>query len=203
MPLKIVRPDHYEIVGTRSVMLTTPHATALGADLYMGQIVEEAALLSKAFAVIGKVSKDFSDANRIQSAKVELRNGLQTYVDEYGVKFILEIRGRKDSGINIATEKGESASKATSDILRGTLARHFKVAVDSHSNGSETGSISAGFRRKYSSGSFVVEVVRIDFGPDERTLQRAAVVTDVADLVGALNLSLSLVADESRGSGLD
>ncbi|HZY95210.1 MAG TPA: hypothetical protein VFE98_10215 [Candidatus Bathyarchaeia archaeon] len=203
MPLKIVRPDHYEVVGTRQVMLTASHAAERDAGLYMGQIVEEAALLSKAYAVIGKVNRDFSDANRFQSARLEFSNSIQTYVDEYRVKYILDINGKKDPGVDIVTSKGGSASKLTADILRGILDRDFKVTVDSHVSSLDPGSIFTGFDKKDSSGGFVVQAVQIIIGPDERTLERAKVVRDIADIVGLLNRRLSLVADESGGSGLD
>jgi len=57
--------------------------------------------------------------------------------------------------------------------------------------------------KKDASGSFILEIVQIMIGPDERTMERAKLVTDLADLVGLLNRRLSLVADESGGSGLD
>src|SRR2546426_2829648 len=57
MPLKVIHPHHAEVMGRGLVLLSSPHITAAKRDLYAGQIVEEAALLSKSWAIIAKEGK--------------------------------------------------------------------------------------------------------------------------------------------------
>jgi len=56
MPIKIIRQTHQEIIGRGTVLLSSPPAADQTGDLYTGQIVEDAALLSRAHAMIGKES---------------------------------------------------------------------------------------------------------------------------------------------------
>src|SRR5713101_7917728 len=103
MPVKIIHPDHVEIVGLGHVLLTAPHIASPDADLHTGTIVEEAALTSRSYAVIGKVSKEFLDLGKIRSAKSELRKGIETFIAEDGIRYVLDIRGRKEPGVEIRT----------------------------------------------------------------------------------------------------
>ncbi len=61
MPLKIIHPHHAEVMGRGLVLLSSPHITAAKRDLYAGQIVEEAALLSKSWAKDGSESEEILD----------------------------------------------------------------------------------------------------------------------------------------------
>src|SRR2546428_12818401 len=92
-----------EIVGLGHVLLIAPHATGPDADLHTGQIVEEAALTSRSFAVIGKVDREFQNPNRNQSAQLEFRKGIEGFVLEDGNRARRGIRGTKESGVKIAT----------------------------------------------------------------------------------------------------
>src|SRR2546428_12323653 len=113
MPVKIIHPDHVEIIGLGHVLLTAPHIANPDADLYTGPIVEEAALNSRSFAVIGKVSRDFLDLNRIQSAKSELRKSVDSFIVEDGIRNHLEILWKKQSGVAIGTLSRQTSSDSS------------------------------------------------------------------------------------------
>src|SRR2546426_578291 len=54
MPLKIIHHHHTEVMGSGRVLLSSPHVESSRRDLQTRQIVEEAALLSKSWAIIAK-----------------------------------------------------------------------------------------------------------------------------------------------------
>src|SRR3989441_12499663 len=103
MPVKIIHPDHVEIIGLGHVLLTAPHISNPDADLYTGPIVEEGALTSRSFAVIGKVSRDFLDLNRIQSAKSELRKSIEILVADDVSRYLFYIRGKIEAEVDYET----------------------------------------------------------------------------------------------------
>src|SRR2546422_9097796 len=113
MPVKIIYPDHVEIVGLGHVLLTAPHTASPDADLHTGSIVEEAALTSRSYAVIGKVSKEFLDLTKIRSAKSEFRKGIETFIAEDGIIYVLDIRGKMEPGVEIRTADGQTSSPST------------------------------------------------------------------------------------------
>src|SRR5713226_1799323 len=110
MPVKIIHPDHVEIVGLGHVLLTAPHIASPDAELHTGPIVEEAALTSRSYAVIGKVSREFLDPDRNQSAKSEFRRGVEAFIAEDGIRYVLNIRGKKEPGVDIRTTVGQTSS---------------------------------------------------------------------------------------------
>src|SRR2546425_7059994 len=157
MPVKIIHPDHVEIIGLGHVLLTAPHIANPDADLYTGPIVEEAALTSRSFAVIGKVSRDFLDLNRIQSAKSELRKSIEGFIAEDGIRYLLDIRGKKEPGVDIGTAAGQTCSESTTELVRSRLVRDFTVRVNSEYKGVASGGIVTSHNRKDAKGNFVVE----------------------------------------------
>src|SRR5438552_892915 len=130
MPVKIIHPNHVEIVGIGHVLLIAPHATGPDADLHTGQIVEEAALTSRSFAVIGKINREFFDMNRIQSAQSEFRKGIEGFVSEDGIRYILDIRGKKEPGVNIETAVRQTCYDSTTDLEKATLVKDITVTAD-------------------------------------------------------------------------
>ena len=194
MPVKIIHHDHMEIVGLGHVLLIAPHATGPDADLHTGQIVEEAALTSRSFAVIGKVDKEFLDWNRIQSAQSEFRKGIEGFVSEDGIRYILDIRGKKEPGVEIGTVAGQTSSDSTTELVRSRLVKDFTVKVDNEYKGDEPGSGITSYSRRDAKGNFVVETIRIRFGHEERQLLREKVIMDISEIADLLNARL----DSSR-----
>src|SRR5438445_11570880 len=113
MPVKMVHPDHVEIVGLGHVLLTAPHTTSPDADLHTGTIVEEAALTSRSYAVIGKVSREFLDLNRIQTAQLEFRKSIEGYIAEDGIRYLLDIHGQNDPAVDSVITAGQTGTDST------------------------------------------------------------------------------------------
>ena len=190
MPVKIIHPDHVEIVGLGHVLLTAPHTTSPDADLHTGQIVEEAALTSRSFAVIGKVDREFLDPNRIQSAQLEFRKGIEGFVLEDGIRYILDIRGKKEPGVNIGTAGRQTCSDSTTELVKSRLVNDFTVTADSEDKVDEPGSTVPNYDRKDAKGNFAVETIQIQFGHEERQFLREKIIRDISEIADLLNARL-------------
>ena len=190
MPVKIIHSDHVEIVGLGRVLLTAPHTTSPDADLHTGSIVEETALTSRSYAVIGKVSKEFLDLSKIQSAKSELRKGIETFIAEDGIRYVLDIRGKMEPGVEIRTPVGQTSSPSTTELVRTRLVKDFTVRVNDDYKELETGDVVPSYNSKDAKGDFVVETIEIEFGQDERQLQREKVISDLSEIADILNARL-------------
>ncbi len=201
MPIKILRPDHTELVGLGYVLLTAPHTGGPAEDLHTGQIVEDAALASRAFAVIGKVSREYLDLNRIQAARNDFRKSIDTLIDDNGIKCILDIQGKKEAGVDLGTGLGKTCKEETSNLVRLILSKDFNVTEKAKHQGTKTGSIVTTYERKDSQGRFLVEAVQLGFGHEQRTLERDTIVNDIAELVGLINVKMGLVPSETPAAG--
>jgi hypothetical protein len=191
LPVKIIHPDHVEIVGLGHVLLTAPHTASADADLYMGPIVEEAALTSRSFAVIGKVSRDFLDLKRIQSAQSEFRKSIENFIAEDGIRYLLDIRGKKEPGVNIGTPSGQTSPDSTIELVRSRLVKDFSVTMNNELKGLGPGITVPSYGPKDGNGEFVVENIQIEFGHEERQLQREKVILDVSEIADILNARLA------------
>jgi hypothetical protein len=187
MPVKIIHSNHVEIVGLGHVLLTAPHIASPDADLHTGPIVEEAALTSRSYAVIGKVSREFLDPDRNLSAKSEFRRGVEAFIVEDGIRYVLNIRGKKEPGVDIRTTFGQTSSPSTTELVRSRLVKDFTVKVNNEHEGLKTGDIVASYNPKDAKGDFVVETVEIEFGPDERQFQREKLIIAVSEIADILN----------------
>lgn len=198
LPIKIIRPDHTELVGTGYVLLTAPHAAGPEADLHTGQIVEDAALASRCYALIGKISREYIDLNRIQAAQTEFRKSIDTLIEENGVRCILDIHGKKESGVDIGTALGKTCTEDTTELVRTFLSRDFPVTVNAKYMGLKPGSIVTTYEKTDPKAGFLVQAVQLEFGHEERANQRDKVVNDIAELVGLMNGKLGFVVIEPR-----
>jgi hypothetical protein len=190
MPIKIIHPDHVEIVGLGHVLLTAPHTTSSNSDLHTGSIVEEAALTSRSYAVIGKVSREFLDLARIQSAQSEFRKSIEAFIAEEGIRYLLDIRGKKEPGVDVRTVVGQTCSVSTSEFVRSRLVKDFTLKMNSENEGVEAGNIVTSYNRKDSQGNFVVETIQVEFGHEERQFQREKVISDISEIADILNARL-------------
>ena len=111
MPLKIIHPDHTEIMGRGLVLLSSPSYTANRRDLDTGQIVEEAALLCKSWAIIAKENKQISMGNETQSAKSDLVKRVNEFVEEYGIRCAILVSGIAEPGITVKSQMADSESE--------------------------------------------------------------------------------------------
>jgi hypothetical protein len=190
VPVKIIHPDHVEIVGLGHVLLTAPHATGPDADLHTGQIVEEAALTSRSFAVIGNVNREFLDLNRIQSAQSELRKSIEGFIAEDGIRYILDIHGKKEPGVNIGTTGRQTCSDSTTELVKSRLIKDFTVTTISEDKGDEPESIVTSQNHKDAKGNLAVESIQIQFGHEERQFQREKLIMDISEIADILNARL-------------
>ncbi len=204
MPLRIVPKNHIDIPGRGYVLLTTPHASSPGADLYMGRIVEDAALLSKCFAVIGKAGREFADPATIQRAQSELLESIQTFVQEDGLRCILDIRGKMEPDVGLSSVRGESASQSTTDIIKTRLAKDFQLDARAENEDLDPGGVVTAFSKKGSDGNFLVEAIRVEFGLEEKALKSDKIIGGLADIVGLINQNLGYSeSEEGAGNILD
>ena len=90
LPIKILRHDHSEIIGMGYVLLTASHSTHSDID-NAGQLVEHAALASRAYGVVGKTGSTYQDNELLLSAQTDLRESIATIIEENGIKCILNI----------------------------------------------------------------------------------------------------------------
>src|SRR5713226_2240167 len=190
MPVKIIHADHVEIVGLGHVLLTAPHIASPDADLHTGPIVEEAALTSRSYAVIGKVSREFLDLNRIQSAQSEFRKSIESFIAEDGIRYLLDIHGKKEPGVDIGTAAGQTCSDSTTELVRSRLVKDFTVKVNNEYKGLKPGSIVTSYNRKNAKGDFVVETIQIPFAHEDRQFQTETVISDVPEIADILNARL-------------
>lgn len=194
MPIKILRPDHTELVGTGHVLLTAPHAADSQTSLYTGKIVEDAALASRAYAAIGKVSNAYSDSERLHTARTELRKSIDNTVDENAIKCILDIHGKQEPGVEIGPGLGATCADETVSLVTSFLSTDFKVTIDNEHHEAKPGDAQISYERRDGKGAFTVQSVQLILGGEEREMQRDKLVDKLAELVGLLNARLGLDA---------
>ena len=188
MPIKIVRPNHFELLGEGYVLLTAPHAAGPEAELYTGKIVEDAALTSRCYAVAGNVSPEYEDPTRIQAARAELRSSVEAMLEENGIKCLLDVQSKKDAGVEIARSDRTMVSSTIIELVKAGLSKGFIVALAPQSGGPQP----QGALKLYSGGEPLFEALSLRFGQTEIQLKRELVVNSLVELVALLNRELSL-----------
>lgn len=193
MPLKIVHPNHEEIIGRGRVLLLSSANPTKTPDLHMGALTEEIALLSKGHAIIGK-EKSSADALEVESARLEFITGVRELIADQGIKVILEIRGKKEPGLGIVAASSTPEANEIVEIVKTAFSLNFPVAI--------TG-LSSTDLPTYSDDKDVQTVV-LDLGPDERRFQRETVIDIAAETVGLVNRRLGFSGgDDGSGDALD
>ena len=178
MPIKIIRQNHQEIIGRGTVLLSSPPAADQTVDLYTGHVVEDAALLSRAHAMIGKESKRDLDPSALQAAQAEFEAGTQSFLEEHGVQCVITISGKNESGIEIRANETSSRGE-TLELVRARLALDFDLTINTGND--ETSGKHPGYD---------VQTVLLALGPDERGFRKETVVASIADAVGLINARL-------------
>ncbi len=183
-------------MGSGYVLLVSPHTTSVGKDLHTGQIVEDAALASRAYAVIGKTGGAYQDQERLQSVRVDFRRSIDDIVEENAIKCVLNVRGRKESGVDMGTGLGKTCTDDISSIVRIFLSRNFKVSLNMYQD-EKPGGMSDSYEKIDAKGGFAVQSVQIDFGLEELQTRRDKIVDDLAELVGLVNVKLGFKLPET------
>jgi len=200
MPLKIIHPDHTEVMGVGVVLLSSPHFSAARRDLYTGQIVEEAALLSKSWAIIAKEGKQLQTVDETQSAKPDLDEGIQDFIEEYGIKCVISIGGTVEPGITLRSKKEGSESEEILDIISSGLEPHFSINTVADQSENRLPSPQDNPMERDGSSTHLVHFIQLELGPDERSFRKDQIVNSVADIVGLINARLAF--SEDSGSAL-
>ena len=198
MPLKVIHPHHAEVMGRGLVLLSSPHITAAKRDLYAGQIVEEAALLSKSWAIIAKEGKQLG-GDEAQLAKSDLDKSVQDFVDEYGIKCLIAFSGTAEPGITVKSQKDGSESEEILDIIKSGLEPHFRVNPDPDQSGNRLSGSPTYDGPADGSSTHSVNIIQIELGPEERSFRKDQIVNIVADIVGLINAKLGF---SESGSGV-
>ena len=205
MPVKIIHPDHTEVVGEGLVLLFSPHITTSKRDLFTGQIVEEAALLSKSWAIVAKERKQLQGRDETQSADATLEKSVRDFVEGYGIKCVIAIRGAAEPGITVKSQGDGSESEEILDIIRSGLEPHFSVKIDVDQSGNRVLGLQGNDRGADNSSAQSVQIIQIELGPEERSFRKDQIVNSVADIVGLINakLGFSVSGDEGSSGTLD
>ena len=202
MPLKIIHPDHTEVVGEGLVLLFSPHITTSKRDLYTGQIVEEAALLSKSWAIVAKERGHPQSGDETESAEATLEKSVQDFVEEYGIKCVIAIRGAAEPGIAVKSRGDGSGLEEILDIIRSGVEPHFSVKPDVDQPGNKVLGLQGNDREPDNSSAQSLHIIQIELGPEERSFRKDQIVNIVADIVGLINakLGFSVSGDGDEGS---
>src|SRR5256885_9137913 len=165
MPVKIIHPHHTEVVGEGLVLLFSPHVTTSKRDLFTGHIVEEAALLSKSWAIVAKEGKQLQSGDETESADAALEKSVQDFVEEYGIKCVIAIRGAAEPGITVKSQGDGSESEEILDIIRSGLEPHFSVKPEVDQSGNKVLGLQGNDRGADNSSAQSVQIVQIELGP--------------------------------------
>jgi len=205
MPVKIIHPHHTEVVGEGLVLLFSPHVTTSKRDLFTGHIVEEAALLSKSWAIVAKERKQLQSGDETESADATLEKSVQDFVEEYGIKCVIAIRGAAEPGITVKSQGVGSESEEILDIIRSGLEPHFSVKPEVDQSGNKVLRLQGNDREPDNSSAQSVQIIQIELGPEERSFRKDQIVNIVADIVGLINakLGFSVRGDEGSSGALD
>jgi hypothetical protein len=187
MPIKIVHPNHTEIMGFGKVLLATPSAPTSAADLHMGQIAEEAALTARAFAVIGKPTRVSSETQEPELRDQDLRKAIEGFLVEDGIRYVLEFEGKVEPGVEVVTAVGKTCSESTVELVKLRLENAFAVTMHEMQGKGQPNGLAASYARRDVRGEFLVETVRVVFGGEERKFSREKVIRVISEIADLLN----------------
>lgn len=205
MPLKIIHPHHTEVVGKGLVLLFSPHITTSKSDLYTGQVVEEAALLSKSWAIITKERKQLQTGDEARSTEPNLDTSIQDFVEEYGIKCVIAISEAAEQGVTVKSQRHGSETEEILDIIRSGLEPHFSINPEVDQSGNRLLGLRGNDRGADKSSAQPVHIIQIELGVEERSFRKDQIVNSVADIVGLINakLGFSVSGDEGSSGALD
>jgi hypothetical protein len=175
-------------MGTGLVLISSPPVKDPKRDLYTGQIAEEAALLSRSWAIIAREIKLDQEEDKARQVWSDFDKSVQTFVGEYGIKCIIMIVGTSQPGIMIKTHPDDSTSEEILEIIRSGLEPHFSAKVTNP--------------EAEDASNQVVPIVRLELGPDERGFMKDQFVNSVADIVGLINTRLGFSESNESSSGV-
>jgi len=193
MPLKIIHANYYEILGRGRVLLSSPPILGTISDLHTGTLTEEVALLSKCHAIIGK-EKKLADPSELESVQSEFLTGARELIADHGIMAILEIRGKKEPGLELKIGTSEPEAGQIAEIVKTAFAMSFPV---------EATELGPGEQAPYFNTK-EVQILALDLGPEERSFQRESIIDIAAETVGLINRKLGFSdRDDGPSNTLD
>jgi len=196
MPLKIIHPRHTEVMGTGLVLISSPPVIGPKGDLNAGQIAEEAALLSRSWAIIAREIKQDQEAGKVVQAGSDFDKSVQTFVKEYGIKCIIVIVGTSEPGIMIKGYPDDSRSEEILEIVRSGLEPHF--STNSTTEHAGNGSARVTNQGAEDASGQTLPIVRLELGPDERGFMKDQFVNSITDIIGLINTGLGFSESKPR-----
>ncbi len=199
MPLKIIHPRHTEVMGTGLVLISSPPVIGPKGDLNAGQIAEEAALLSRSWAIIAreiKQDQEDQEAGKVVQAGSDFDKSVQTFVKEYGIKCIIVIVGTSEPGIMIKGYPDDSRSEEILEIVRSGLEPHF--STNSTTEHAGNGSARVTNQGAEDASGQTLPIVRLELGPDERGFMKDQFVNSITDIIGLINTGLGFLESKPR-----
>jgi hypothetical protein len=172
MPLKLIRQNHWEIIGRGPTLLSSPPATDQPGEFYTGRIVEEAALLSKAHAIISKEAKFSPNPANPPDGSAEFEASKKNLIKDLGIRCVLVILGKNEPGIEIRTLQASSGTVRI-DLISEGFGSDFEVIT----NPDEPGK----------TDEPDVQTFTLALGPDERDFRKELLTSRIADIVGLIN----------------
>jgi hypothetical protein len=196
MPLKIIHPQHTEVMGTGLVLISSPPVIGQKGDLNAGQIVEEVALLSRSWAFIAREIKQDQEGDKVLQAGSDFDKSVQTFVREYGIKCIIMIVGTSEPGIMIKGYRDDSRSEEILEIVRSGLEPHF--STNSTMEHAGNGSARVTNQGAEDASGHTLPIVRLELGPDERGFMKDQFVNSITDIIGQINTGLGFSESKPR-----
>jgi hypothetical protein len=196
MPLKIIHPQHTEVMGTGLVLISSPPVIGQKGDLNAGQIVEEVALLSRSWAFIAREIKQDQEGDKVLQAGSDFDKSVQTFVREYGIKCIIMIVGTSEPGIMIKGYRDDSRSEEILEIVRSGLEPHF--STNSTMEHAGNGSARVTNQGAEDASGHTLPIVRLELGPDERGFMKDQFVNSFTDIIGLINTGLGFSESKPR-----
>jgi hypothetical protein len=190
LPLKIIRGNHWEIIGRGTILLSNPPSVDQAGEHYTGRMVEEVALLSKAHALIELEGMKKLDSLALGPAMREFQSSIERFVDDFKIKCLIEIIGKDESGIEIRTAQTESDPKELIDLMKDRFAGDFDLRI---------GLVNSDER---DAGSKKIKVISLGLGPEERGFRKDLVVSRIAHTISLLNTRLGYSETDERASGI-
>jgi len=200
MPLKIIHPQHTEIMGTGLVLISSPPVTGPKGDLNAGQIAEEVALLSRSWAIIAREIKQDQERDKLIQARSDFDESVQTFVGEYGIKCIIMIVGTSEPGIIIKGYPDDSRAEEILEIVRSGLEPHF--STNSTTEHAGNGPTKVTVQGTEGASIHMLPIVRLELGPDERGFMKDQFVNAIADIIALINTRLGFSESNESSSGV-
>jgi hypothetical protein len=187
-------------MGTGLVLISSPPVRDPKRDLYTGQIAEEAALLSRSWAIIAREIKLDQEEDKARQIWSDFDKSVQTFVGEYGIKCIIMFVGTNEPGIIIKGYSDDSRTEEILEIVRSGLEPHFSTNSSTEHAGNGLTKVTHQGAEEASNRAPLI--VQLELGPDERGFMKDQLVNSITDIIGLINTRLGFSESNESSSGV-